>query len=117
VGMLGGGNRGRGVGNEPSRSLRGSGVVARLLRSELSAEHFSLSRAGSRLERYCSSVEAQRDRAQENYREGVVTPRAIRRAVETRAGLVRTVGAFKGLRVVVDEFSRTQEQSEAVSFS
>src|SRR6266511_99813 len=38
--MLGGGNRGRGVGNEPSRSLRGSGVVARLLRSELSAEHF-----------------------------------------------------------------------------
>ncbi len=39
-GMLGGGNRGRGVGNEPSRSLRGSGVVARLLRSELSAEHF-----------------------------------------------------------------------------
>src|SRR6266496_6334771 len=44
--MLGGGNRGRGVGNEPSRSLRGSGVVARLLRSELSAEHFSLSRLG-----------------------------------------------------------------------
>jgi len=40
VGMLGGGNRGWGVGNEPSRSLRGSGVVARLLRSELSAEHF-----------------------------------------------------------------------------
>jgi hypothetical protein len=38
--MLGGGNRGWGVGNEPSRSLRGSGVVARLLRSELSAEHF-----------------------------------------------------------------------------
>jgi hypothetical protein len=32
-----------GVGNEPSRSLRGSGVVARLLRSELSAEHLSLS--------------------------------------------------------------------------
>jgi hypothetical protein len=41
---LGGGNRGWGVGNEPSRSLRGSGVVARLLRSELSAEHLSLSR-------------------------------------------------------------------------
>jgi hypothetical protein len=47
VGMLGGGNRGRGVGNEPSRSLRGSGVVARLLRSELSAEHFSLPRVPS----------------------------------------------------------------------
>jgi hypothetical protein len=31
VGMLGGRNRGWGVGNEPSRSLRGSGVVARLL--------------------------------------------------------------------------------------
>jgi hypothetical protein len=49
VGMLGGGNRGWGVGNEPSRSLRGSGVVARLLRSELSAEHFSLSRLGPRV--------------------------------------------------------------------
>ena len=37
-----------GVGNEPSRSLRGSGVVARLLRSELSAEHLSLSRVDPR---------------------------------------------------------------------
>ena len=48
MGMLGGGNRGRGVGNEPSRSLRGSGLVARLLRSELSAEHLSLSRVDPR---------------------------------------------------------------------
>jgi hypothetical protein len=46
--MLGGGNRGWGVGNEPSRSLRGSGVVARPLRSELSAEHLSLSRVNPR---------------------------------------------------------------------
>src|SRR6266540_3355832 len=47
--MLGGGNRGWGVGNEPSRSLRGSGVVARLLRSELSAGHSSLSRVDPRV--------------------------------------------------------------------
>src|SRR6266540_4094646 len=88
--MLGGGNRGWGVGNEPSRSLRGSGVVARLLRSELCAEHLSL----SRLERHCSSIEDQRDRAGGAPPERTPSPRAIRLAVEPRAGLARTVGCI-----------------------
>jgi hypothetical protein len=61
VGMLGGGNRGWGVGNEPSRSLRGSGVVARLLRSELSAEHLPLPARET-----LPSIEDSRDRAREH---------------------------------------------------
>jgi len=89
--MLGGGNRGRGVGNEPSRSLRGSGVVARLLRSELSAEHLSFPGSVPARETLPIRRGPARSRAGAPA-EKARSPRAIRLAVEPRAGLARLKG-------------------------
>jgi len=86
-GMLGGGNRGRGVGDEPSRSLRGSGVVARLLRLELSAEHLSLSRLGPGSRDTAHPSRTTRSRG--TPAERAPSARALRPAVEPRAGLAR----------------------------
>jgi hypothetical protein len=105
VEMLGGGNRGWGVGNEPSRSLRGSGVVARLLRSELSAEHFL-----SRLERHSHRSRTREIRAGASGKRAP-SPRAIRPAVEPRAGFARLVRPLNAINAPFTPASRAERGS------